>query len=229
MDRACERENWQAGASPGEPGVDGRTVEELPGHLQEHWPAIREQLLGRTYRPQPVKRVSISKPGGGMRKLDIAAVLDRFVQQAVAQMLQEHWDRTFSEHSYGFCPGRSAHQTTEAEQRQIAADRRWVVDFDLEKFFDRVSHGRLIAHMARRVGEKRMLKLVRAFLAAGVMKDGLVSPVDEGTPQAHPPSPLLSNIVLGEPDREWERRGLQFARYAEDARSMSAGAGPGNE
>ena len=143
-------------------------------------------------------------------------MLDRFVQQAVAQVLQQDWDRTFSEHSYGFRPGRSAHQAVEAAQQQMAAGRRWVVDLDLEKFFDRVNHDRLMARMAQRISDRRMLKLVRAFLTAGVTEDGLVSPVDEGTPQGGPLSPLLSNIVLDELDRELERRGLRFARYADD-------------
>ena len=218
MERACERDNCKRAlarvrGNRGSPGVDGMTVDELPGHLREHWLAIREQLLSGVYRPQPVRRVYIPKPGGGRRKLGIPTVLDRFVQQLVAQVLQEHWDRTFSEHSYGFRPGRSVHQAVEAVQQQMAAGRRWVVDLDLEKFFDRVNHDRLMARMARRIGDKRMLKLVRAFLTAGVMEDGLVSPVDEGTPQGGPLSPLLSNIVLDELDRELERRGLRFARY----------------
>ncbi len=221
MERVCERENCKRAlarvrGNRGSPGVDGMTVEELPGHLREHWPAVREQLLSGTYRPQPVRRVYIPKPGGGRRKLGIPTVLDRFVQQAVAQVMQQDWDRTFSAHSYGFRPGRSAHQAVEAVQQQMAAGRRWVVDLDLEKFFDRVNHDRLMARMARRIGDKRMLKLVRAFLTAGVMEDGLVSPVDEGTPQGGPLSPMLSNIVLDELDRELERRGLRFARYADD-------------
>ena len=221
IERVCERENCKRAlarvrANRGSPGVDGMTVDELPGHLREHWPAIREQLLSGTYRPQAVKRVYIPKPSGGMRKLGIPTVLDRFVQQAVAQVLQQDWDRTFSDHSYGFRPGRSAHQAVAAAQQQMAAGRRWVVDLDLEKFFDQVNHDRLVARIARRIGDKRMLKLIRAFLTAGVLEDGLVSPVDEGTPQGGPLSPLLSNIVLDELDRELERRGLRFARYADD-------------
>jgi RNA-directed DNA polymerase len=174
-----------------------------------------------------VKRVEIPKPDGGVRKLGIPTVLDRFIQQAVMQVLQGRWDRTFSEHSYGFRPGRSAHQAVEAAQKYIAAGHRWCVDLDLEKFFDRVSHDKLMGKIAERVSDKRLLKLIRTFLTAGVMEGGLVSPVDEGTPQGGPLSPLLSNIVLDEFDRELERRGLRFARYADESniyvRSQRAG------
>jgi RNA-directed DNA polymerase len=232
MEEVCERENCKQAlarvkANKGKPGVDGMTVQELPGYLKQHWPAIRGQLLSGTYEPQPVRRKEISKPDGGIRKLGIPTVLDRFIQQAVMQVLQRRWDRTFSDHSYGFRPGRSAHQAVEAAQQYIAAGYRWVVDLDLEKFFDRVCHDKLMARIAARVSDKRMLKLIRAFLTAGVMEDGLVSPVDEGTPQGGPLSPLLSNIVLDEFDRELERRGLRFARYADDSniyvRSQRAG------
>jgi len=232
MEDVCERENCKQAlsrvkANKGSPGVDGMTVGDLPGYLKQHWPAIREQLLGGAYVPQPVKRVEIPKPDGGVRKLGIPTVLDRFIQQAVMQVLQRRWDRTFSEHSYGFRPGRSAHQAVEAAQQYIAAGYRWVVDLDLEKFFDRVNHDKLMAKIAELVGDKRLLKLIRAFLRAGVMEGGLVSPVDEGTPQGGPLSPLLSNIVLDEFDRELERRGLRFARYADDSniyvRSRRAG------
>ena len=232
MEEVCERENCKQAlsrikANKGSAGVDGMTVYELPEFLKQHWPAIREQLLSGTYRPQPVKRVEIPKPDGGVRKLGIPTVLDRMVQQAVMQVLQRRWDRTLSEHSYGFRPGRSAHQAVEAAQQYIAAGYRWVVDLDLEKFFDRVNHDRLMAKLAERVSDKRMLRLIRAFLTAGVMDNGLVSPVDEGTPQGGPLSPLLSNIVLDEFDRELERRGLRFARYADDSniyvRSRRAG------
>jgi RNA-directed DNA polymerase len=232
MEEVCERENckraWKrVKANKGSPGVDGMTVQELPGFLQQHWPAIREQLLSGTYKPQPVKRVEIPKPDGGVRKLGIPTVLDRFIQQAVMQVLQGRWDRTFSEHSYGFRPGRSAHQAVKVAQQYIAAGYRWGVDLDLEKFFDRVSHDKLMVKIAERVSDKRLLKLIRAFLRAGVMEGGLVSPVDEGTPQGGPLSPLLSNIVLDEFDRELEHRGHRFARYADDSniyvRSRRAG------
>jgi len=233
MEEVCGRENCKQAmarvkANKGSAGVDGMTVEQLPEHLKQHWPAIREQLLSGTYRPQPVRRVEIPKPDGGVRKLGIPTVLDRFVQQAVMQVLQRRWDRTFSEHSYGFRPGRSAHQAVKQAQQCIADGYRWVVDLDLEKFFDRVNHDKLMAKLAERVSDKRLLKLIRAFLRAGVMENGLVSPVDEGTPQGGPLSPLLSNIVLDEFDREMERRGLRFARYADDCniyvRSRRAGS-----
>jgi len=232
MEEVCERENCKQAlarvkANQGSPGVDGRTVRDLPGYLREHWPVIREQLLSGTYEPQPVKRVEIPKPVGGVRKLGIPTVLDRFIQQAVLQVLQIRWDRTFSDHSYGFRPGRSAHQAVAKAQQYIAEGYRFVVDLDLEKFFDRVHHDKLMAKIARRVSDKRMLKLIRAFLRAGVVEGGLVSPVDEGTPQGGPLSPLLSNIVLDELDRELEQRGLRFARYADDSniyvRSQRAG------
>jgi RNA-directed DNA polymerase len=232
MEEVCERENCKQAlkrvkANKGSAGVDGMTVRQLPGYLKQHWPAIREQLLKGTYQPQPVKRVEIPKPDGGVRKLGIPTVLDRFIQQAVMQVLQGKWDRTFSDHSYGFRPGRSAHQAVEAAQRYIAEGCRWCVDLDLEKFFDRVSHDKLMARIEARVSDRRMLKLIRTFLKAGVMEGGLVSPVDEGTPQGGPLSPLLSNIVLDELDRELERRGLRFVRYADDCnvyvRSRRAG------
>jgi RNA-directed DNA polymerase len=221
MEVVCNRENlWKAltrvQANRGSPGVDGMTVHQLADYLKEHWPAIREQLLGGTYKPQPVKRVEIPKPDGGVRKLGIPTVLDRFVQQAVLQVLQEQWDPTFSEHSYGFRPGGSAHQAVAAVQQYMTEGLRWVVDLDLEKFFDRVNHDRLMAAVAQRVKDKRVLKLIRALLNAGVMENGLVSPTDEGAPQGGPLSPLLSNLVLDELDRELVKRGHRFARYADD-------------
>src|SRR6204780_433176 len=221
MEEVCERENCKQAlarvkANQGSAGVDGMTVHELPEFLKQQWPAIREQLLSGTYKPEPVKRVEIPKPDGGVRKLGIPTVLDRFIQQAVMQVLQRQWDPTFSDHSYGFRPGRSAHQAVAQAQRYIAEGYSWVVDLDLEKFFDRVNHDKLMAQIAKRVGDKRLLKLIRAFLNAGVMENGLVSPSVEGTPQGGPLSPLLSNLVLDELDRELENRGHRFVRYADD-------------
>jgi RNA-directed DNA polymerase len=232
MEEVVERENLKEAlqrvkANKGSPGVDGMTVQVLTDHLKEHWPAIREQLLSGTYKPQPVKRVEIPKPDGGVRKLGIPTGLDRLIQQAVMQVLQRRWDRTFSEHSYGFRPGRSAHQAVAQAQQYVAEGYGWVVDLDLEKFFDRVNHDKLMGQVAKRVTDKRVLKLLRAFLTVGVMEKGLVSPVDEGTPQGGPLSPLLSNLVLDELDRELERRGHRFVRYADDCniyvRSVRAG------
>src|SRR2546430_2131647 len=233
MEEVCERENLkealrQVKSNKGSAGMDGVTVDQLTDYLKQHWPVIREQLLNGTYEPKPVRRVEIPKPDGGVRKLGIPTVLDRFIQQAVMQVLQRRWDRTFSEYSYGFRPGRSAHQAVAQAQQYIAAGYRWVVDLDLEKFFDRVNHDKLMAKIAERLDDKRLLKLIRAFLRAGVMEGGLVSPVDEGTPQGGPLSPLLSNIVLDEFDRELERRGLRFARYA-DARNIYVRTRPAGE
>jgi RNA-directed DNA polymerase len=232
MEAVCERRNCKQALArvkrnKGSAGIDGMTVEQLPAYLKQHWLTIRAQLLSGTYKPQPVKRVEIPKPDGGMRKLGIPTVLDRFIQQAVMQVLQRSWDHTFSAHSYGFRPGRSAHQAVAKAQQYIADGYGWVVDLDLEKFFDRVNHDKLLAKLARRISDKRMLKLIRAFLCAGVLEGGLVSPVDEGTPQGGPLSPLLSNIVLDELDQELERRGHRFVRYADDCniyvRSQRAG------
>jgi RNA-directed DNA polymerase len=193
------------------------TIDAAKGYLREQWPNIRSQLLDGTYQPQPVKRVEIPKPDGGVRKLGVPCVVDRLIQQALLQVLQKQWDPTFSEHSYGFRPGRSAHQAVAQAQRYIAKGYGIVVDLDLEKFFDRVNHDLLMARVAARVSDKRVLRLIRAFLNAGVMENGLVCPVDEGTPQGGPLSPLLSNMVLDELDRELERRGHRFVRYADDA------------
>src|SRR5262252_4331653 len=232
MEEICEPENLkealrQVKANKGSAGVDRMTVGQLADYLKQHWPAIREQLLSGTYEPKPVRRVEIPKPDGGMRKLGIPTVLDRFIQQAVMQVLQRRWDATFSENSYGFRPGRSAHQAVEQAQRYIAEGYRFVVDLDLEKFFDWVNHDRLLAKIAERVSDKRLLTLIRAFLRAGVMENGLVSPAEEGTPQGGPLSPVLSNIVLNELDQELERRGHRFTRYADDCniyvRSQRAG------
>ena len=232
MEEVCERENLKEAlrrvrSNKGSAGVDGMTVDGLPDYLRQHWPTIREQLLMGIYEPQPVRRVEIAKPEGGMRQLGIPTVLDRFVQQAVMQVLQRLWDRTFSEHSYGFRPGRSAHQAVAQAQAYINGGHGWVVDLDLEKFFDRVNHDKLMGQIAKRVGDKRLCKLIRAFLNAGVMENGLVSPSREGTPQGGPLSPLLSNLVLDALDRELTGRGHCFVRYADDCniyvRSARAG------
>jgi RNA-directed DNA polymerase len=233
MEEVCERENLKEAlrrvkANKGSAGVDGITVGGISDYLKQHWPAIREQLLNGTYEPKPVRRVEIPKPDGGVRKLGIPTVLDRLIQQAVMQVLQRRWDRTFSDHSYGFRPGRSAHQAVAQAQQYIAEGHSWCVDLDLEKFFDRVSHDKLMGQIAKRVEDKRLLKLIRAFLIAGVMENGLVSPSVEGTPQGGPLSPLLSNLVLDELDRELERRGHRFVRYADDCapRAQRAEEGP---
>ena len=221
MEEVCERENLKEAlrrvkANKGSAGVDGMTVGGITDYLKQHWPAIREQLLNGTYEPRPVRRVEIPKPDGGVRKLGIPTVLDRFIQQAVMQVLQRQWDPTFSESSYGFRPGRSAQQAVAQAQQHIADGHGWCVDLDLEKFFDRVNHDKLMGQIAKRVEDKRLLKLIRAFLNAGVMENGLVSPSVEGTPQGGPLSPLLSNLVLDELDRELKRRGHRFVRYADD-------------
>jgi RNA-directed DNA polymerase len=221
MEEVCERDNLKEAlrrvkANKGSAGIDRMTVDQLDDYLKQHWPVIREQLLSGTYEPRPVRRVEIPKPDGRVRKLGIPTVLDRLIQQAVLQVLQRRWDRTFSEGSYGFRPGRSAHQAVARAQKYIADGYGWCVDLDLEKFFDRVNHDKLMGQIAKRVEDKRLLKLTRAFLNAGVMENGLVSPSMEGTPQGGPLSPLLSNVVLDELDRELERRGLRFVRYADD-------------
>jgi RNA-directed DNA polymerase len=222
MEEIVERENLKEAlrrvkANKGGPGVDGMTVNQLDDYLKQHWPAVREQLLSGTYKPKPVKRVEIPKPDGGVRKLGIPSVLCRFIQQAVMQVLQRQWDPTFSDHSYGFRPGRSAHQAVAQAQRYIAEGYSWVVDLDLEKFFDRVNHDKLMAQIAKRVEDKRLLKLIRTFLTTGAMENGLVSPSVEGTPQGGPLSPLLSNLVLDALDRELELRGHRYVRYADDS------------
>jgi RNA-directed DNA polymerase len=222
MEEVCERGNLkkalrQVKGNRGSAGVDGMTVDQLSDYLIQHWPAIRGQLLNGTYEPKPVRRVEIPKPdGGGVRKLGIPTVLDRFIQQAVMQVLQRRWDPTFSRHSYGFRPGRSAHHAVAQAQQYIKAGYGWVIDLDLEKFFDRVNHDKLMGQIAKRVEDKRLLRLIRAFLNAGVMENGLVSSSVEGTPQG-PLSPLLSNLVLDELDRELECRGHRFVRYADDS------------
>ena len=232
MEAVVERANLkkalaQVKRNKGAGGIDGMTVDDLPAYLKEHWLTLRAQLLEGTYRPQPVRRVEIPKASGGIRALGIPTVLDRFIQQAMMQVLQADWDRTFSEASFGFRPGRSAHQAVERAQQYIASGHDVVVDVDLEKFFDRVNHDILMGLIAKRVTDKRILKLVRGFLTAGVLDGGLVGPTEEGTPQGGPLSPLLSNLMLDVLDKELEERGHRFVRYADDCniyvRSQRAG------
>lgn len=211
----------------GSPGIDGMDVEELEPYLREHWPAIREQLLAGSYRPSAVKRQLIPKSGGGMRELGIPTVLDRFVQQLLLQVLQPIFDPTFSEHSHGFRPGRRAHDAVRKAQQYIQDGRRWVVDVDLEKFFDRVNHDVLMGKLENRIGDRGVLRIIRRFLEAGIMADGVVAERYEGTPQGGPLSPLLANVLLDEVDKELEKRGHCFVRYADDCnvyvRSKRAG------
>jgi RNA-directed DNA polymerase len=232
MEAIVERDNLrralaQVRRNKGAPGVDAMSVDDLAAYLKDHWPTIRVQLLDGTYRPQPVRRIEIPKASGGTRPLGIPTVLDRFIQQAVLQVLQADWDPTFSEHSFGFRPGRSAHQAVRRAQEYIAAGHRIVVDLDIEKFFDRVNHDILMGLVAKRVSDRRILKLIRGFLTAGVLADGLVGPTDEGTPQGGPLSPLLSNLMLDVLDQELAKRGHHFVRYADDCniyvRSQRAG------
>jgi len=219
---AYRRENMWAAyrrvtANKGAPGVDGMSVHDLKGHLVENWPRVREDLLAGDYEPQPVLGVEIPKPGGkGMRRLGIPTALDRLIQQALNQVLSPIFDPEFSESSYGFRPGRSAHQAVRQAREYVEEGRRFVVDMDLEKFFDRVHHDILMSRLARRVKDKRVLGLIRGYLEAGVLEGGLVSRRVEGTPQGGPLSPLLSNILLDDLDKELERRGHRFCRYADD-------------
>ena len=232
MEAVVERRNLQLAyqrvvENKGAAGVDDITVAELKDHLKQHWPSIRAKLLAGAYVPSAVRRVDIPKPDGGLRTLGIPTVIDRLIQQALHQVLSPIFEPTFSEASYGFRPGRNAHQALKAAQNHVADGKRWVVDIDLEKFFDRVNHDRLMSKLADKIDDARVLKLIRRYLEAGMMQDGLVSPRTEGTPQGGPLSPLLSNIVLTELDRELERRGHTFCRYADDCnvyvRSQQAG------
>ena len=221
MEAIVERDNLRGALAhvkrnKGAAGIDGMSLDALAPHLKEHWPAIRVHLLEGTYKPQPVRRVEIPKASGGTRPLGIPTVLDRFIQQAVLQVLQAEWDPTFSEHSFGFRPKRSAHQAVARAQELIASGHDIVVDLDLEKFFDQVNHDILMGLVAKRVADKRVLKLIRGFLTAGVLMDGLVGSTEEGTPQGGPLSPLLSNLMLDVMDKELERRGHNFVRYADD-------------
>jgi RNA-directed DNA polymerase len=203
-------------ANRGAAGVDGLEVSQLRNHLRRHWAGIKEQLLKGMYEPKPVRRVDIPKPGGGTRMLGIPTVVDRLVQQAIHQILSPIWDEKFSPHSYGFRPGRSAAQAVKAAQGYVQSGKRWVVDMDLEKFFDRVNHDVMMARVRRRVKDERLLKLIRRYLQSGIMQNGLMEPRSEGTPQGGPLSPLLSNILLDDLDKELERRGHAFCRYADD-------------
>jgi RNA-directed DNA polymerase len=232
MEAICDPDNIEAALravvrNKGAPGIDGITVKQLPGILKARWSEIEDQLLQGRYQPQPVRRVRIPKPAGGTRNLGIPTVIDRVIQQAVLQRLQQQWDPTFSEHSYGFRPGRSAHQAVAQAQAFVIEGYRFVVDIDLAKFFDRVNHDRLMAAVAARVSDRRVLRLIRGYLTAGVLDSGLFEESREGTPQGGPLSPLLSNLVLDELDRELERRGHRFVRYADDCniyvRSEKAG------
>lgn len=204
-------------ANKGAAGVDGMTVDDLDAHLRAHWPRVRQELLDGRYVPQPVRKVEIPKPDGkGVRMLGIPTVMDRLIQQAVLQVLQPRIDPTFSDGSFGFRPGRSTHDAVKRAQGHVKAGFTWVVDMDLEKFFDRVNHDVLMAYVARRVEDKRVLLLLRRYLQAGMMEGGVTSPRVEGTPQGGPLSPFLSNVLLHELDVELERRGHRFVRYADD-------------
>jgi RNA-directed DNA polymerase len=233
LERVLEPHNlrcalYQVRRNQGAPGIDGMTVDDLEEHLKTHWLTIRASLLAGTYAPQPVRRAAIPKPGGGTRNLGIPIVLDRFIEQALLQVLQQEWDPTFSERSHGFRPQRSAHQAVGQAQAYIRAGYTWVVDIDLEKLFDRVNHDVLMSRVRRRVKDRRVVTLIHRFLKAGVLTlEGSVEPTVEGTPQGGPLSPLLANLLLDELDKELEKRGHRFARYADDAniyvRSRQAG------
>ena len=232
MEKVLLRTNLQAALkrvrkNKGGPGIDGMTVNELPQYLKQNWLQIREQLLLGSYQPQPVKRQQIPKAGGGVRELGIPTVLDRFIQQAILQVLQPQFDPTFSQHSHGFRPGRRAHDAIIEAQKYIQDGKKWVVDVDLEKFFDRVNHDVLMGKLAKRIADVRVLRLIRRYLEAGVMEQGLAVERHEGTPQGGPLSPLLANVLLDEVDKELEKRGHAFVRYADDCnvyvRSRRAG------
>ena len=221
MAKVLERRNLQVAlkrvkGNKGSPGIDGTTVNELSEHLRENWSELREQLLSGRYRPSPVKRALIPKSGGGVRQLGIPTVLDRFIQQALLQVLQKMFDPGFSKHSYGFRPGRSAHQAVKAARDFVQRGRRVVVDVDLSKFFDRVNHDVLMSRLGRRIDDKLMLGLIRRYLEAGILANGVVMERHEGTPQGGPLSPLLANVLLDEVDQALEQRGHAFARYADD-------------
>lgn len=232
MERVLERDNLKRAlnkvrSNKGGPGIDGMRVDELPGHLKLHWPCIREQLLSGAYRPSPVRTVLIPKGRGAVRRLGVPTVLDRFIQQALLQVLQPEWDQTFSHSSFGFRPKRSAHQAVTCAQGYLRAGYRWVVDLDLEKFFDTVNHDVLMHRVRRRVKDARVLGLIGRMLRSGALHAGMLTATTRGTPQGGPLSPLLANVLLDELDRELERRGHRFVRYADDCniyvRSSRAG------
>ena len=221
MERVVDRDNLLTALgnvkrNGGSPGIDGMTVEELPEYLKREWRKIRRQLLAGSYVPRPVKRVEIPKPGGGIRQLGIPTVLDRFIQQALLQVLQQDWDKTFSRHSYGFRPGKSAHQAIDQSQRYLKAGYQWVVDMDLEKFFDRVNHDKVMSEVKKRTTDKRVNDLIQRFLRSGISHEGKLIEPEMGTPQGGPLSPLLANLMLDNLDRELESRGHRFVRYADD-------------
>lgn len=221
MEEVCHRENLNAAyrrvkSNRGAPGMDGMTVDELFAWVQEHGAALIATLLDGTYQPQPVRGVEIPKPGGGMRQLGIPTVVDRLIQQAMLQVLEPRLDPTFSASSYGFRPGRSARDALAAARKYVADGREIVVDVDLEKFFDQVNHDILMSRLARRITDKRLLRIIRRFLQAGMMRNGVCVEREEGTPQGGPLSPILANLLLDELDRELERRGHCFCRYADD-------------
>lgn len=232
MERVLERGNLiralhRVKDNDGAPGVDGMRAEALPGYLKQHWPKLRQALLEGCYRPQPVRRVDIPKPSGGKRALGIPTVVDRFIQQALLQVLQADWDASFADQSYGFRPGRSAHQALARAQAYLREGYTWVVDLDIEKFFDRVNHDQLMHRVKQRVEDVRVLKLIERFLKVGALNLGSFEPAVQGTPQGGPLSPLLANLLLDELDRELQRRGHRFVRYADDCnlyvRSAKAG------
>lgn len=221
MERIVDRENLLTALrnvkrNGGSPGIDGMTVEELPDYLERSWPKIRRQLMSGTYVPRPVKRVEIPKPGGGIRQLGIPTVLDRFIQQAILQVLQQDWDASFSDSSYGFRPKRSAHQAIKRSQEYLKEGYLWVVDMDLEKFFDRVNHDKVMSEVRGRIPDKRVKDLIHRFLRSGIKHEGKLIKPEMGTPQGGPLSPLLANLMLDNLDRELERRGHRFVRYADD-------------
>jgi RNA-directed DNA polymerase len=221
MEQVADRANLNAAwrrvrANGGAPGIDGITIEAFPEHVRPRMEALRQQLLDGSYRPSALRRVTMPKPNGGERQLGIPTVQDRLVQQALLQVLQPILDPTFHAHSYGFRPGRSAHQAVATAQAYIREGYDWVVDLDLEAFFDQVNHDRLMSRLGQRIGDKRVRWMIRRFLQAGVMANGVLTPTREGTPQGGPLSPLLANLVLDELDQELDRRGLRFVRYADD-------------